>query len=450
MVPVLSSLLALPDEPLVLAVSGGRDSMALLEAAARAVPGRVRAVATFDHRTGEHAREAARLVARRAGALGFDVETARASDDARPSEARWRAARWAFLGRVARAHAASVVTAHTRDDLLETIVMRILRGSGARGLAAMLVPVPGARVIVRRPFLDVPRDAVAAWAAAYAVEWREDPGNASRRWLRNRVRLDLLPAMERVHPGVGDALLALARRAAEVRAALDLCAASLSRVEPDGTLVIAAAALEGYDADALAALWPALAARVGLALDRRGTSRAATFTIRSRPGGTVQLSGGFELVRRRDARADELRLRPSATPAAHDVTIVASAAREQPLQDGTRVGAWQFRRAESGHGAADGAADAGDGWMATLAAGVKLTVRAWRPGDRMRAGAGGTARRVKRFFADARVPGMDRAGWPVVLAAGEIVWIPGVRRADAATDRSGRPGVRYVCERISD
>ena len=59
------------------------------------------------------------------------------------------------------------------------------------------------------------------------------------------------------------------------------------------------------------------------------------------------------------------------------------------------------------------------------------------------------ARRVKRFFADARIPGMDRAGWPVVLAAGEIIWIPGVRRADAATDRSGGPGVRYVCERIS-
>jgi hypothetical protein len=68
----------------------------------------------------------------------------------------------------------------------------------------------------------------------------------------------------------------------------------------------------------------------------------------------------------------------------------------------------------------------------------------------MRDDRSGAPRRVKRFFGDARIPGMDRAGWPVVLAAGEIVWIPGVRRSDAATDRSGRPGVRYVCERISD
>ncbi len=89
----------------------------------------------------------------------------------------------------------------------------------------------------------------------------------------------------------------------------------------------------------------------------------------------------------------------------------------------------------------------GKWYFPELPADVPLAVRAWRPGDRMRARAGGTARRVKRFFADARVPGMDRAGWPVVLAAGEIVWIPGVRRSDAATVQPGRPGVRYECDR---
>jgi hypothetical protein len=57
---------------------------------------------------------------------------------------------------------------------------------------------------------------------------------------------------------------------------------------------------------------------------------------------------------------------------------------------------------------------------------------------------------VKRFFADARVPALDRPGWPVVLVNGTIVWIPGVRRSDAATVRPGRPGVRYECDRIID
>jgi tRNA(Ile)-lysidine synthase len=61
---------------------------------------------------------------------------------------------------------------------------------------------------------------------------------------------------------------------------------------------------------------------------------------------------------------------------------------------------------------------------------------------------GGTARRVKRFFGDAKIPGPARAGWPVVVADDEIVWIPGVCRRGAASERSGRPVVRYACERF--
>jgi tRNA(Ile)-lysidine synthase len=62
--------------------------------------------------------------------------------------------------------------------------------------------------------------------------------------------------------------------------------------------------------------------------------------------------------------------------------------------------------------------------------------------------AGSTSpRRVKRFLSDARIVGPDRAAWPVVVADGEVIWIPGVRRGDAATNRSGRPGIAYECER---
>jgi tRNA(Ile)-lysidine synthase len=70
----------------------------------------------------------------------------------------------------------------------------------------------------------------------------------------------------------------------------------------------------------------------------------------------------------------------------------------------------------------------------------------------MRVGPGQSPRRVKRLFADAGIAGMDRAGWPVVLADGEIVWIPGVRRADAASITSTSSGrwLRYVCERNVD
>ena len=75
-------------------------------------------------------------------------------------------------------------------------------------------------------------------------------------------------------------------------------------------------------------------------------------------------------------------------------------------------------------------------------------VRSWSAGDRLEPAAGQPRRRVTRYLSDVGVRGADRAGWPVVVAGDDVVWIPGVRRSDAATDRSGRPVRHYVCERI--
>jgi tRNA(Ile)-lysidine synthase len=112
---------------------------------------------------------------------------------------------------------------------------------------------------------------------------------------------------------------------------------------------------------------------------------------------------------------------------------------ELPLDVARITDAWRFRRV--------GQSPPNDVWTAALPADCRLTMRQWRAGDRMRAAGASAARRVKRFFSDAGIAGPDRVGWPVVLADGEIVWIPGVRRSDAATDRSGRPVLRYRCER---
>ncbi len=75
-----------------------------------------------------------------------------------------------------------------------------------------------------------------------------------------------------------------------------------------------------------------------------------------------------------------------------------------------------------------------------------MVVRRWRPGDRMIAAGATRARRVKRFLSDARISGARRMLWPVVVLDGTVVWIPGVRRGDAATARPGRPEVSYECE----
>src|SRR5919202_6561408 len=118
-----------PHERVVLAVSGGRDSMVMLEAAARAARRRVVAVATFDHGTGAAAREGAALAAGRARVLGFPVVAGRGEAGGR-SEAAWRDARWRFLRRVADERHAVVATAHTADDQVETVLVRVLRDAG--------------------------------------------------------------------------------------------------------------------------------------------------------------------------------------------------------------------------------------------------------------------------------------------------------------------------------
>lgn len=281
----------------ILAVSGGRDSIAMLHAAARATHERVAVVATFDHGTGAAATRAARLVASEAAALGLPVVIGRASGSMKgASEAEWRDSRRAFLAEVAAKTNAVVATAHTRDDQVETVMMRVLRDAGARGLAGLYAP---SQTI--RPLLELSREEVAAYASEVGAQWVEDPTNTSRRYFRNRVRHDLLPAISRRTPSFDAELIALSREAARLRGRIEALVAPIAPVSADGERVaVAVAALKGYSRDELAALWPAIAARVGLAMDWRGTERAAAFTITSRTGGRIQLSGGWEIARSRD------------------------------------------------------------------------------------------------------------------------------------------------------
>jgi tRNA(Ile)-lysidine synthase len=407
------------DGPLVLAVSGGCDSMALMYAMHRVAPGRVSAVATFDHGTGAAARRAVRLVRREGTRLGFRV-LAGGGRSAGRSEAEWREARWRFLRRVADAEAARIVTAHTRDDHVETVLMRVLRGSGARGLAGL-----HAESAVVRPFLSVDRGTIRAFVDGERVPFVEDPTNDSRFYLRNRVRLDLLPALRAVRPNFDRELLELSRRAAAVREALDGEASRMSEVTEWGGVAVAGAALAGYSRESLAAVWPALAARAGLVLDRRGTERLVAFTVEGRVGGRVQVSGGWELHRgheRFELRTTEPRI---------------DGERALEGEGAVALGGWRFRAAP---------ARAGDPWTASLPAGVRYVVRSWRAGDRMVAAGSTQARRVKRFLSDARISGPRRSRWPVVVGNGVVVWIPGVRRSEAATARPGRSEVSFECE----
>jgi tRNA(Ile)-lysidine synthase len=284
-------------EHMVLAVSGGLDSMVLLTAAAR-LPARKRrhiTVATFDHGTGKAAGRAAALVARYSSQSGIPCVPGRASTVGTREE-EWRRGRWTFLNQVASDKAATIVTAHTLDDQIETVFMRILRDAGPRGLAGLY-----AESEIVRPFLDLNRPTLDAYARLLRVPYVQDPSNSDRRHLRNRIRLDILPSIVRRNPRFPDELLALAREAAKWRRSLEDLAGNVeTEAEQGGALRISRSSLAGYDADSLRVLWPALAARASVVMDRRGTHRAAQFTISGATGGTIQLSGGIEILMRRD------------------------------------------------------------------------------------------------------------------------------------------------------
>jgi len=285
--------------PVVLAVSGGIDSMVLADALHRREPSMLAAIATFDHGTGPAARAAAALVTDWGAARGITVHAGRAEPALAPTEAAWRRARWAFLTDVGRRCSAPVATAHTADDQVETVFMRLVRGSGVRGLAGLLAPSR-----IARPLLAHSREEVCELATRHAVPFLEDPSNSDLRHLRNRVRLELLPALERAEPGFRAWLLDLGRRAAEWRRdvadAVDACwQPAVATVA--GVVVVPRNRRRLPKLDEAALFWPEVAGRVGVALDRRGTARLASFTTRSVTNQRIPLSGGAVVTSRRDA-----------------------------------------------------------------------------------------------------------------------------------------------------
>jgi len=219
---------ARPTTSVVVAVSGGPDSVALLLALhelARSEFAPALTVAHLHHGLRETTAEEDRLfVENLAARLGLPCETGRAdvpTEAERPGigiEEAARNLRRRFLADVARrAGAGKVALGHTADDRVETVLFRILRGTGVEGLAALEPRAPldaDARIEIIRPLIDVTRAEVVAFLKARGQEWREDETNRSRRHARNRIRHELLPLLrEAFNPKVEEALLRLSDQA---------------------------------------------------------------------------------------------------------------------------------------------------------------------------------------------------------------------------------------------
>ncbi len=231
------------DASLVLAVSGGPDSMALLRGAARLVDNGERPwrliVAHLDHALRTDSADDAAFVADTAVALGVGLETRRtdvaamARAEGRSIEDAAREARYRFLSDVAPP-GALIATAHTADDAAETVLLNLLRGSGLAGVRG----IPARRGHVVRPLLGERRATLRALLDEAGIGYRLDPSNEDPAHLRNRVRHELLPLLEALRPGAIGGISRFSRLAADDDDLLDALAdAELTRRRgPDGSI----------------------------------------------------------------------------------------------------------------------------------------------------------------------------------------------------------------------
>jgi len=414
----------------VLAVSGGGDSLALLDLFAALAPelGLTLLVAHADH--GIAADSAALASALRSQVLsryGLETTVGRLELGAGASETRSRVARYRFLrGVQAERGARYLLTAHHADDQVETVVLRVLRGSAPAGLRGMVARGPRGLV---RPLLPFRHAELLAHAEGAGLAVVHDPANRDPRHARSWVRTALLPLVEaRMGPDAARALLGVARHALrEVRAwdaVLDALP-GLSLRATDGRFEVARAALRGYDNVLAGRILRAAAARAGLRLTPAAATRLARFATTAASGRRLALEGGLVA----EAAFESLSVgRAAAVPSA----VVLDPA-------GGEAAFGPFALAWRGEPAPETLPRAG--WTTWLAAG-DLEVRAARAGDAITPIGGVGRRKVSRLLMEARVPRSRRVEYPVVESRGEVVWVPGVCRSAARIPDPGREAVR--------
>jgi tRNA(Ile)-lysidine synthase len=410
-----------PRQPLVVAFSGGTDSCALLWAVTRVassyeVP--VHAV-HFDHRLDPDSRRRAEHALVLAGRLGapctLGIRDATRDRHGESPEARARRSRYAFLeAQRAQLGAQAIATAHHLDDQAETVLLRLLYGTGLRGLAA----IRGAAGWLRRPLLALRRHELAAAVLAADLVPNDDPTNRDLGVPRNRVRALLLPHLAGDEPQLAARLAALAQAAGSTAAVLDRRIAA--RLDLRGDAAGASCALGALRALPAVVLPLAVAVLHDLAgqhFPPRQRAQRALCARLSAAAIAIDCGGGWRWRR----MADRLILEPAASAAApFTYTFAVPGAcviRELGVRitvQRTQAAAWMWRGSPTRVGF-------------TLAAPTgRLTVRNRRPGDRLQPLGGAGARRLKELLIDKKVPALERDRLPLLCWGEDIVWVPGL------------------------
>ncbi len=448
-------------EALVVGVSGGPDSAALLHGLRQLLPPAALIVAHFDHGLRPGSADEAARVAALAGGLRFRAGRADVAAQARAGrltlEEAGRLARYGFLAGVARAEGAkAVVVGHNADDQAETILMHVLRGSGTAGLRGMTAaaPLPGhADLWLLRPLLDVTRAAIDAYCREQQLVVIHDPTNSDPTYLRNRLRHDLLPALESANPRLRDRL----REMAQIVAADEELLNGLT--ESAWAEVVVAAGPDGvaWRREAWRGLPLGLrrrllrravaVARPAAELSFRALEAARAVAETGHSGARAALPGGLTLF----VGYDSLLLADVPPPATSEYPqLLAAEPVPLPIPGALDLaGGWRIT-ANWANADLSTIATNHDPWTAIISvtAATELYVRGRREGEQLRPLGLGGETKLKKIMIDRKIPAQARALWPIVANREYTVWLPGHVLDDRARVTAGDSRVvRLWCGR---
>ena len=438
-----------PGQRVGVAVSGGADSVCLLHVLVELAPrwALKLSVLHLDHRLrGSESERDAEFAGDMAARLGLayhgeqcDIARLRTETGDNLEQAARQARREFFLRFIHQGLLDRVALGHTRSDQAETVLLRFLRGSGTAGISGIL-PVTAEGFV--RPLLEIDREEARRWLRERNIPWREDSSNQDPRFARNRIRHELLPALERDwNPALSGTLARMATLALDEEEywnrEIDRLEASVLQSKPPAILL--------RTGDLAAHPRPVARRLIRRAILRtRGDLRRIEFShvedVLALAGieeghGRIQLPG-VDVMR----SFDWLRLAPSPGPSAETrnyrfALAVPGHLRIQELGLTLRLEIEEppiTRSTESGYNTVGCALD----WLRVSG---PLEVRNWRPGDQYRpVGFAGTER-IKQLFQKARVPLWERRGWPVITSGDSILWAwrfgPAARYAATAESR---------------
>lgn len=433
-----------PRQSLVVGVSGGSDSLCLLDCLVRSNYRPV--VAHFDHQLRETSAEEAGFVRRVAESYGvpFELGQGPVEGGKQSLEEAARLHRYRFLAGVASKRGIErIAVGHTASDQAETVLMHLIRGAGPSGLRGMLPATDLGKWVdladaegtcLVRPLLETWRHETEAYCAEHGLAARTDPSNRDSRFFRNRLRNELLPELRAYNPRIQEVLLRTAKvMAAEAEAIDHLVDAHWNdwvRTAGKGVLALQAGAL----------------ARAPLALQRVAMRRAilqlvpeirdvgfdtVERALRSmREAKRMTLRGGLDLLplngelylRKPNASIPLAGVPQMRSPEAQSLSI--------PFQVELK-GGWKLI-AEEVEPVGEIPTGPDEVWFDVTGIEGEIAIRAPKPGDRLLPIGMSGSMKLSDLFVNRKAPWPSRERWPVITCGEEILWVPGLHRSKRA------------------